>query len=109
MKESTKVNTITINDETQLTNSFVKLVQSEIYHLEFRLKHEVNCKDSKNKKVMRLKREIFSEFRRRVNALSNHYIEQKANFDFYNKINEQVEFPFLTESQEFEDSELTKI
>ncbi len=109
MKESTKVNTITINDETQLLNSFVKLVQSEIYHLEFRFKHEVKHKDSKNKKFIRLKKEIFSEFRRRVNAFSSHYIEQKANFDFYNKINNQMEFPFLTESQEFEDSEITKI
>ena len=53
MKESTKVNTITINDETQLLNSFVKLVQSEIYYLEFRFKHEVKHKDSKNKKFIR--------------------------------------------------------
>ncbi len=102
----TFININTINEENQLTNSFVKLLQSEIYHLEFRLKHEVNHKDSKNKKVIRLKKEIFSEFRKKVNALSNHYIEQKANLGFYNKFNNQMEFPFLSNSEEFEDSEI---
>ena len=37
-----------INNEAQLTNAFIKLVQAEIYTLEFRVKHESqNISDKK--------------------------------------------------------------
>jgi len=40
MQRLLKQPTFKINNEAQLTNAFIKLVQAEIYTLEFRVKHE---------------------------------------------------------------------
>jgi hypothetical protein len=76
-----------INNEAQLANAFIKLVQAEIYTLEFRVKHE--SQNISDKKSLKLRQKLVSEFKRKVNALSQHYLEQKANFCAYERIQEE--------------------
>ena len=78
---------IKINNEAQLTNAFIKLVQAEIYTLEFRVKHE--SQNISGKKALKLRQKLVSEFKRKVNALSHHYLEKKANFYAYELIKEE--------------------
>ena len=70
--------TFKINNEAQLTNAFIKLVQAEVYILEFRVKQE--SQNISSKKALKSRQKLVSEFKRKVNALSHHYLEQKANF-----------------------------
>ena len=76
-----------INNEAQLTNAFIKLVQAEVYMLEYRVKHELQ--NISSKKALKLRQKLVSEFKRKVNALSQHYLEQKANFCAYERIQEE--------------------
>ena len=76
-----------INNEAQLANAFIKLVQAEIYTLEFRVKHE--SQNISDKKALKLRQKLVSEFKRKVNALSHHYLEQKANFYEYKVTKEE--------------------
>jgi hypothetical protein len=87
MKRLLKQPTFKINNEAQLTNAFIKLVQAEIYTLEFSIKHE--SQNISGKKVLKLREKQISEFKRKVNALSQHYLEQKANFCAYERIQEE--------------------
>ena len=87
MQKLLKQPTFQINNEAQLTNAFIKLVQAEIYTLEFSIKHE--SQNISGKKVLRLREKLVSEFKRKVNALSHHYLEQKANFYAYKQIQEE--------------------
>jgi hypothetical protein len=84
MQRLLKQPTFKINNEAQLTNAFIKLVQAEIYTLEFRVKHE--SQNISDKKALKLRQKLVSEFKRKVNALSQHYLEQKASFCAYNKV-----------------------
>ena len=76
-----------INNEAQLTNAFIKLVQAEVYMLEYRVKHELQ--NISSKKALKLRQKLVSEFKRKVNTLSHHYLEQKANFYAYEQIQEE--------------------
>jgi hypothetical protein len=76
-----------INNEAQLTNAFIKLVQAEVYMLEYRVKHE--SQNISSKKALKLRQKLVSEFKRKVNALSQHYLEQKANYYTYERIQEE--------------------
>ena len=87
MQRLLKQPTFKINNEAQLTNAFIKLVQAEIYTLEFRVKHE--SQNISDKKALKLRQKLVSEFKRKVNALSQHYLEQKANFCAYERIQEE--------------------
>ena len=87
MQKLLKQPTFQINNEAQLTNAFIKLVQAEIYTLEFRVKHE--SQNISDKKALKLRQKLVSEFKRKVNALSQHYLEQKANFCAYERIQEE--------------------
>ena len=87
MQRLLKQPTFKINNEAQLTNAFIKLVQAEIYTLEFRVKHE--SQNISDKKSLKLRQKLVSEFKRKVNALSHHYLEQKANFSAYERIQEE--------------------
>ena len=87
MKRLLKQPTFQINNEAQLTNAFIKLVQAEIYTLEFRVKHE--SQNISDKKSLKLRQKLVSEFKRKVNALSHDYLEQKANFYAYEQIQEE--------------------
>ena len=87
MKRLLKQPTFQINNEAQLTNAFIKLVQAEIYTLEFRVKHE--SQNISDKKALKLRQKLVSEFKRKVNALSHHYLEQKANFYVYERIQQE--------------------
>ena len=94
--------TFQINNEAQLTNAFIKLVQAEIYTLEFSIKHE--SQNISGKKVLKLREKQISEFKRKVNALSQHYLEQKANFSAHKQIQEEKSTSNL--SSEISDQEL---
>jgi hypothetical protein len=87
MQRLLKQPTFKINNEAQLRNAFIKLVQAEIYTLEFRVKHE--SQNISSKKALKLRQKLVSEFKRKVNALSHHYLEQKANFYAYELIKEE--------------------
>ena len=87
MKRLLKQPTFQINNEAQLRSAFIKLVQAEIYTLEFRIKHE--SQNISNKKALKLRQKLVSEFKRKVNALSHHYLEQKANFYLYEATKEE--------------------
>ena len=87
MQKLLKQPTFKINNEAQLTNAFIKLVQAEIYTLEFRVKHELQ--NISSKKALKLRQRLVSEFKRKVNALSHHYLEQKANFYAHERIQEE--------------------
>ena len=87
MKRLLKQPTFQINNEAQLTNAFIKLVQAEVYMLEYRVKHE--SQNISSKKALKLRQKLVSEFKRKVNALSQHYLEQKANFYTYKRIQEE--------------------
>ena len=87
MQRLLKQPTFKINNEAQLTNAFIKLVQAEIYTLEFRVKHE--SQNISDKKSLKLRQRLVSEFKRKVNALSQHYLEQKPNFCAYERIQEE--------------------
>ena len=84
-----KVNLINSSNQSQLTNTFIKLVQSEIYNLEFRLKHEVNATDINNKKIGYLKHQIISEFKSNIDSLAKHYLSQKASYSVWQSDNDQ--------------------
>jgi len=77
MQRLSKQPTFKINNEAQLTNAFIKLVQAEIYTLEFRVKHE--SQNISDKKALKLRRQLISEFKNKVINLSQNYLEQKAN------------------------------
>ena len=97
MQKLLKQPTFQINNEAQLTNAFIKLVQAEIYTLEFRVKHE--SQNISDKKALKLRQKLVSEFKRKVNALSQHYLEQKANFYAYERIQEEKNIqPMLSNS-----------
>ena len=87
MQRLLKQPTFKINNEAQLTNAFIKLVQAEVYMLEYRVKHE--SQNISSKKALKLRQKLVSEFKRKVNALSQHYLEQKANFCAYERIQEE--------------------
>ena len=87
MKRLLKQPTFKINNEAQLTNAFIKLVQAEVYMLEYRVKHE--SQNISSKKALKLRQKLVSEFKRKVNTLSHHYLEQKANFYVYEQIQEE--------------------
>jgi hypothetical protein len=87
MQRLLKQPTFKINNEAQLANAFIKLVQAEIYTLEFRVKHE--SQNISDKKALKLRQKLVSEFKRKVNALSHHYLEQKANFYAYETTKEE--------------------
>ena len=91
-----------INNEAQLTNAFIKLVQAEVYMLEYRVKHELQ--NISSKKALKLRQKLVSEFKRKVNTLSHHYLEQKANFYVYEQIQEEKSTSNL--SSEISDQEL---
>ena len=94
MQRLLKQPTFKINNETQLTNAFIKLVQAEIYTLEYRVKHE--SQNISDKKALKLRQKLVSEFKRKVNALSHHYLEQKANFYAYELIKEEKNISHLS-------------
>ena len=81
MQKTFKHPAIKINNETQLTNTFIKLVQAEIYTLEFRVQHE--SKSISDQEALKLRRKLISEFKSKVNTLSQRYLEQKANLHAY--------------------------
>ena len=87
MQRLLKQPTFKINNEAQLTNAFIKLVQAEVYMLEFRVKHE--SQNISSKKALKLRQKLVSEFKRKVNNLSHHYLEQKANFCAYKATKEE--------------------
>jgi len=99
MQRLLKQPTFKINNEAQLTNAFIKLVQAEVYMLEFRVKHE--SQNVSSKKALKLRQKLISEFKRKVNALSHHYLEQKANLLVYESIRrEEVVSNFSTKLQD---------
>ena len=91
-----------INNEAQLTNAFIKLVQAEVYMLEYRVKHE--SQNISSKKALKLRKKRVSDFKRKVNALSHDYLEQKANFSAHKQIQEEKSTSNL--SSEISDQEL---
>ena len=94
MQKLLKQPTFKINNEAQLTNAFIKLVQAEIYTLEFRVKHELQ--NISSKKALKLRQRLVSEFKRKVNALSHHYLEQQANFYAYEVTKEEKSISHLS-------------
>ena len=102
MQRLLKQPTFKINNEAQLTNAFIKLVQAEVYMLEYRVKHE--SQNISSKKALKLRQKLVSEFKRKVNTLSHHYLEQKANFYVYEQIQEEKSKSNL--SSEISDQEL---
>jgi len=87
MQKTFKHPAIKINNETQLTNTFIKLVQAEIYTLEFRVKHE--SKSISYQEALKLRRKLISEFQGKINHLSQHYLDQKANLQAYELIKQE--------------------
>ena len=81
MQKTFKHQAIKINNEAQLTNTFIKLVQAEIYTLEFRVMHE--SKSISYQEALKLRRKLISEFKGKISHLSQHYLEQKANLNAY--------------------------
>ncbi|WHA05681.1 hypothetical protein N3Z17_07530 (plasmid) [Candidatus Bandiella numerosa] len=81
MQKTLNQPTVQINNEAQLTNIFIKLLQAEIYTLEFRVQHE--SKSISDQEALKLRRKLISEFKSKVNALSQRYLEQKANLLAY--------------------------
>ncbi|WHA04388.1 hypothetical protein N3Z17_03960 [Candidatus Bandiella numerosa] len=65
----------------QPTFKIIKLIQAEIYTLEFRVQHE--SKSISDKEALKLRRKLISEFKCKINHLSQHYLEQKANLNAY--------------------------
>ena len=94
MQRLLKQPTFKRNNEAQLTNAFIKLVQAEIYTLEYRGKHE--SQNISDKKALKLRQKLVSEFKRKVNALSHYYLEQKANFYAYELIKEEKNINHLS-------------
>jgi hypothetical protein len=76
MQKTFKHPAIKINNETQLTNTFIKLVQAEIYTLEFRVKHE--SKSISYQEALKLRRKLISEFQGKINHLSQHLLRSKS-------------------------------
>jgi hypothetical protein len=90
-----------INNEAQLTNTFIKLIQAEIYTLEFRVQHE--SKSIGDKEALKLRRKLISEFKCKINHLSQHYLEQKANLHAYKLMKqEEVVSNFSTKLQDLD-------
>jgi len=81
MPKTLKQPKIKVNNEAQLTNAFIKLVQAEIYTLEFRVKHE--SQNISSKKALKLRQKLISEFKSKISHLLHHYLEQKANLHTY--------------------------
>ena len=101
MQKTFKHPAIKINNETQLTNTFIKLVQAEIYTLEFRVKHE--SKSINYQEALKLRRKLISEFKSKVNTLSQRYLEQKANLHAYKLMKqEEVVSNFSTKLQDLD-------
>ena len=94
MKRLLNQPTFQINNEAQLRNAFIKLVQAEIYTLEFKVKHE--SQNISSKKALKLRQKLVSEFKRKVNALSHHYLEQQANFYAYEVTKEEKSISHLS-------------
>ena len=94
MKRLLNQPTFQINNEAQLRNAFIKLVQAEIYTLEFKVKHE--SQNISDKKALKLRQKLVSEFKRKVNALSHHYLEQQANFYAYEVTKEEKSISHLS-------------
>ena len=78
---------IKINNEAQLTNSFLKLVQAEIYTLEFKVNSI--SQNINHKKTLKLRRQLISEFKNKVINLSQNYLEQKANLHTCKLMNQE--------------------
>ena len=87
MQKTFKHQAIKINNEAQLTNTFIKLVQAEIYTLEFRVMHE--SKSISYQEALKLRRKLISEFKGKISHLSQHYLEQKANLQAYELIKQE--------------------
>ena len=63
MQRLLKQPTFKINNEAQLTNAFIKLVQAEVYMLEFRVKHESQNISSNKALKLRQKLDLSSKKR----------------------------------------------
>ena len=101
MQKTFKHQAIKTNNEAQLTNTFIKLVQAEIYTLEFRVMHE--SKSISDQEALKLRRKLISEFKSKVNTLSQRYLEQKANLLVYESIRrEEVVSNFSTKLQDLD-------
>jgi hypothetical protein len=101
MQKTLKQPTVQINNEAQLTNIFIKLIQAEIYTLEFRVQHE--SKSISVQEALKLRRKLISEFKSKVNTLSQRYLEQKANLLVYESIRrEEVVSNFSTKLQDLD-------
>ena len=101
MQKTLNQPTVQINNEAQLTNIFIKLIQAEIYTLEFRVQHE--SKSISDQEALKLRRKLISEFKSKVNTLSQRYLEQKANLLVYAFIRqEEVVSNFSTKLQDLD-------
>ncbi len=101
MQKTLSQPTFKINNEAQLTNTFIKLIQAEIYTLEFRVQHE--SKSISDQEALKLRRKLISEFKSKVNALSQRYLEQKANLHTYKLMKqEKVVSNFSTKLQDLD-------
>ena len=101
MQKTLNQPTVQINNEAQLTNIFIKLIQAEIYTLEFRVQHE--SKSISDQEALKLRRKLISEFKSKVNTLSQRYLEQKANLLVYESIRrEEVVSNFSTKLQDLD-------
>ncbi len=101
MQKTLNQPTVQINNEAQLTNIFIKLIQAEIYTLEFRVQHE--SKSISDQEALKLRRKLISEFKSKVNALSQRYLEQKANLHTYKLMKqEKVVSNFSTKLQDLD-------
>jgi hypothetical protein len=101
MQKTLNQPTVQINNEAQLTNTFIKLIQAEIYTLEFRVQHE--SKSIGDKEALKLRRKLISEFKCKINHLSQHYLEQKANLHAYKLMKqEEVVSNFSTKLQDLD-------
>mgnify|MGYP001212235878 CR=1 FL=1 len=63
MKRLLKQPTFQINNETQLRSAFIKLVQAEIYTLEFRVKHE--SQNISDKKALKFRNKLIGNKKRK--------------------------------------------
>ena len=101
MQKTLNQPTVQINNKAQLINIFIKLIQAEIYTLEFRVQHE--SKSISDQEALKLRRKLISEFKSKVKALSQRYLEQKANLLVYESIRrEEVVSNFSTKLQDLD-------
>lgn len=77
MQRLLKQPTFKINNEAQLTNAFIKLVQAEVYMLEFRVKHE--SQNISSNKALKLRQKLVSEFKRKVNTFNSLRVNEYSN------------------------------